>query len=113
MRKMIAWLVPLLLLVACQKPYETQIALGVNNERIDLLSYEAGHCYITVFSNSTWTISLSDTSWARLEYSEGKGIGYVRLEYDDNFSGDKRSLTITVSGSGKTCEILVTQPGLE
>lgn len=112
MRKWIICLVVLLLgTAACQKPYETQIELGVNHEQILLPSSEAGHCYITVFSNGSWTIkTVPAAAWARLEKASGDGIGYVRLDYDENLSGEERSATVVVEGQGKKCEILVTQP---
>lgn len=112
MKKWIFLVLALLLcLTACQKPYQTKVELGVNHEAINLPSFEEGYCYITVYSNGSWTISLTpETDWARLERHSGEGIGYVRLEYDENLDGVERQTTIVVEGQGKKCEILVTQP---
>lgn len=111
-RTLIALLTALAFLVAhsCQKPYETGIDLAVNNEKIEIPSSAEGHCYITVFSNKDWTIALEPAeTWARLDASEGCGIGYVRLDYSENLSGAPRSLEVVVLGVEKVCRIVVTQ----
>lgn len=111
MRKWILALAALLCLAACQKPYRTQIELGVNHERIDLPSFEEGHCFITVFSNGKWTIAVEPAAdWVKLDRASGEGIGYVRLDYTENFGADERSATVAVRGQGKECLIQVTQP---
>ena len=112
MRKMIVLaLSALLAAAACQKPFETSISLGVNNESIVLPSFEEGYCFITVFSNAGWTIRLdSGEDWASLGQSSGKGIGYVKFAYSENLSASPRDARVVVEGSGKRCEILVTQP---
>lgn len=113
MRKWIICAVAVLLgAAACQKPYVTQMDLAVNNEEILLPSFEEGHCYITVFSNSSWSISIRGAAdWAKLDRSGGTGIGYVRLDYQENYSPDEdRNAVVVVSGSGKECQIVVTQP---
>ena len=112
MRRMIVLaLTALLAASACQKPFETSIELGVNNEKIQLPSFEEGHCFITVFSNAAWTIRLdSGEDWASLGQRSGTGIDYVRFDYSENLSAAPREATVVVEGSGKRCEILVTQP---
>lgn len=111
MRKIIAILAAALCLAACQKPYTTKIDLGVNQEEIVLPTALDGHCFITVYSNSSWTISVTEgADWARLGVSSGQGIGYVRLDFTENLGSEERKAKVKVSGSGKTCEILVTQP---
>lgn len=112
MRKWIVCVLALLMMTAaCQKPYKTQIELGVNHEAIDLPSFEAGHCFITVFSTGTWTIKLSPSvDWAKLDHASGEGVDYVRLDYQENLSGDDRSATVVVEGQGKKCTIVVNQP---
>lgn len=109
------WIVCVLILLAsivsCQKPYVTSIDLGVNHETIALPSFEAGHCFITVYSNGSWTIQLSPSvSWARLGQSSGEGIDYVRFDFEENLSGEDRSVNVVVEGQGKKCTIVVTQP---
>ena len=111
MRKLIAIIAAALALAACQKPYTTQIDLAVNHEEIILPSSLEGHCFITVYSNSTWTISVTEgADWASLGASSGEGIDYVRLDFTENLGTVERKATVRVSGSGKTCEIIVTQP---
>ncbi len=111
MRKLIAILVAALAIAACQKPYTTKIDLAVNHEEIILPSAEEGHCFITVYSNSSWTISVTEGSdWASLGAGSGEGIGYVRLNFTENLGTEERKAKVKVSGSGKTCEIIVTQP---
>lgn len=108
----IAFLAALFTAAACQKPFVTGVDLGVNNETIHLLSFEEGHCFITVFSNGSWNIALEPAvSWARLDRASGSGIQYVRLDYDENFDPSPRSVRALVSGQGKTCEIEIIQPG--
>lgn len=111
MRKWIAIVAALLFAAACAKEYKTEIPLGVNHEEIKLPSFEEGHCFITVYSNSTWTIGFeTEPDWARLGQTSGEGIDYVRLDYDENLSGAERSATVVVAGSGKSFSIVVTQP---
>lgn len=111
MRKIIVVIAAILSLVACQKPFETSIELGVNSNTIDLPSFEEGHCYITVFSNGPWTINLSSgADWATLGRNSGEGIGYVRLDYGENLAATWRTASVVVEGSGKKIEILVNQP---
>ena len=112
MKRVIVLMLSALLAVAsCQKPFETSIALGVNNERIQLPSFEQGHCFITVYSNSSWNIRVeAEGEWATLGQQSGTGIGYVRLDYTENLSASPREATVVVEGSGKRCEILVIQP---
>lgn len=113
MRKLLNGFVCLLAVIAlasCHKPYKTELDLAVNQEKITLSSSLGGHCYITVFSNSTWNIELQPkVDWARLDASSGSGIGYVRFDYDDNLGSEPRSVDVVVSGSGKSCRIVVTQ----
>lgn len=107
---MIVILIAVLFLVSCNKPYQTTLELAVNQENIQLPSSLGGHCYITVFSNTSWNIELQPAvDWARLDVSNGSGIGYVRFEYDDNLSSEQRSVDAVVTGSGKTCRITITQ----
>lgn len=111
MRKLIAILAAVLCLAACQKPYTTQIDLGVNSEEIILPSALEGHCFITVYSNASWTIAVTEGSgWATLSEASGEGIGYVRLDFTENFGTEERTAKVKVAGSGKVCEILVIQP---
>ncbi len=108
---MICVLAMLLSLSACQKPYVTTIELGVNHEEIVLPSPEKGHCFITVYSNSSWTIKISPAvNWARLDRSGGEGIAYPRFDYDENLETTERVATVVVEGQGKKCEIKITQP---
>lgn len=101
------------LLFSCRKPYETSIELGVNNEEIILPSAYSGHCYVTIFSNGDWDIEIEPpVNWASLDVTGGSGIGYVRMDYKDNPSDVSRNMDIVVNGSGKTCRIYVTQPGI-
>jgi len=112
MKKLILCALAILLsLWACQKPYQTKIDLGVNHEQIILPSAEEGHCFITVYSNGSWTIKISPSvSWARLDRSSGEGIAYPRLDYEENLDGVERVATVVVEGQGKKCEIKITQP---
>ena len=111
MKKWIIALVTLLCLVACQKPYTTQISLGVNNEQIKLPSFEKGHCFITVFSSGNWTIAIEPAAdWAKLDKSSGEGIAYVRFDYNENLESEERSATVVVRGQGKECITVITQP---
>lgn len=111
MRKWIIVLALLLSFAACQKPYQTKIELGVNNEKIALPSFEQGHCFLTVFSNGSWTIAIEPAAeWASLDKSSGEGIGYVKFSYGENVTPDERSATVVVRGQGKECKTVITQP---
>lgn len=103
-------LIAVLSFASCNKPYQTELDLAVSQEKINLSSSLGGHCYITVFSNTSWNIELQPAvDWARLDVSGGSGIAYVRFDYDDNLGSEPRSVDVVVSGSGKTCRIVVTQ----
>lgn len=106
----IVLLIAVLLFASCNKPYKTELDLSVSQEKILLPSSLGGYCYVTVFSNSSWEVELQPSvDWARLDVSAGRGIGYVRFEYDDNLGSEQRSVDVVASGSGKTCRIVVTQ----
>jgi len=99
-------------MLSCQKPYVTTNELAVSQETIQIPSLAGGHCYISVFSNTDWTIALEPAvDWATLAQSSGSGTGYVKMEYKDNLSGSERSAQIVVRTSSKECRIVVKQPG--
>ena len=57
MKRYIVFMTATLLgLASCTKPFELQLPLAVNNERLDLLSNEAGYCYIPIYSTGAWNI---------------------------------------------------------
>ena len=63
--------------------------------------------FITVTSNVSWTVS-SNTSWLTVSPSSGSNNGSIVVSF--NTSTSSRAGTITVSGSGITRTITVSQP---
>jgi len=109
--KIVVALLALMFLFSCQKPYVTTNELAVSQETIELPSLAGGYCYISVFSNTNWTIAIEPAvNWAVLGQNSGSGTGYVKMVYQDNLSGTARSAEVVVRTSAKECRILVKQP---
>ena len=95
-----------LVMSSCTKP-ETEVSLDVTAQ-YPTLSAEAGDMFVSIRSNSDWTVYLTDGSngaaadWARLNADSGSGDRNLILSYDANTHETlARTLRITVS-CGKT-----------
>ena len=129
MRKYIIVLISAALgLASCVKPFEWNIPLAVNNERINLLSNEAGYCYIPIYSTGEWNISFEQvpadsslvatpqsmssevTEWYRTDVMSGYRNRTVLFTYDANATGSERQILFVVEGEGERCEIIIVQP---
>ena len=130
MKRYIVFMTAMLLgLASCTKPFELQLPLAVNNERLDLLSNEAGYCYIPIYSTGAWTIHFeqapADTTaadapakvtkadsdvWHHTDVTSGVKYRNVHFTYDANATGAERRILFVVEGEGERCEIVIVQP---
>ena len=70
--------------VGCQQRYELDLPLATNADEI-LVTKDAGHSYIMVYSTGNWTIALEkQVSWVALSKSEGSGNEFVQIDYQAN-----------------------------
>ena len=66
---------------------------------------------VTVSSNLSWVASSSNSSWLTVTPTSGSNNGSISVRVSENTSTSSRSGTITVSGSGISRTISVTQSG--
>ena len=75
---------------SCQKTAEFENPLGLLTETTQL-SAEAGHTPILVYSNTQWTVSLTENvDWAGIDRLEGEGMGQVKFYYAENYGPERR-----------------------
>lgn len=96
--------------VSCSKTFETEVELGMEQDKLNLPSFEAGYFYVHIYSSTSWKIQVEDESWLHCEKTSGKGSAYPKFTYDENTADVDRETYITVSSKKKTCRVLVVQP---
>lgn len=75
---------------SCQEKAEFENPLGLLTETT-LLSAEAGSTPILVYSNTHWTVSLTEeVDWAGIDRLSGEGMGQVKFNYAENFGPERR-----------------------
>lgn len=75
---------------SCQEKAEFENPLGLLTETT-LLSAEAGSTPIIVYSNTHWTVSLTEeVDWAGIDRLSGEGMGQVKFNYAENFGPERR-----------------------
>lgn len=84
--------------VGCQQRYELDLPLATNADEI-LVTKDAGHSYIMVYSTGNWTIALEkQVSWVALSKSEGSGNEFVQIDYQANTDLSRGVNIIITSG---------------
>lgn len=113
---------------SCDKPYETTIDLAVDYSDeyggLKFKNAKTGYSYILVTSNSSWTAKVTEEKWCgfipkdqvslydnRTHTVSGSGTQYLKFSVNENYSPAPRTVKFTVTGSGKTIEFTIFQPG--
>ena len=75
---------------SCQQKAEFDRPLGLLTNSTSL-SAEAGSTPILVYSNTQWTVSLTeDVDWAGIDRLSGEGMGQVKFNYAENYGPERR-----------------------
>ena len=109
--KLNALLVGALVLFSCEKPspdYSDRF-LELSLQKTNV-SAKGGTQFLKVESNCSWTLELSDYSWASLNVTSGEGNrNGILFSWEINETGEDRSLTIIANYGSRTVECLFTQ----
>jgi len=90
---------------------EAETELTVSESTVNLGSDSGSSGSFDVTSNISWSVS-DDASWLNCSPQNGFDNGTVTVTAgSENSSTDPRTATVTVSGSGITCNLTVTQSG--
>ena len=101
-----------LLAASCEKPESVAVAeVSVLDSEV---SREKGSMFVNVKCSGDWTLSLqgdsAEVDWATLSPVSGTGNkANVVLKYDENSTGESRSLTIMISSGSRWNKCRVTQ----
>ena len=80
----------LLCMPSCQQKAEFENPLGLLSHEVKLTS-EAGYTPVLVYSNTQWTVSLTENvDWAGIDRLEGEGMGQVKFNYAQNYGPERR-----------------------
>lgn len=80
----------LLCMPSCQQKAEFENPLGLLSHTVNL-SAEAGSTPVLVYSNTQWTVSLTESvDWAGIDRLEGEGMGQVKFNYAENYGPERR-----------------------
>jgi hypothetical protein len=115
MKKYIVILMSLLVLGACQKEWKYSKDISVNSTRLNITSVLEGEFYLPVFSNTSWTVSVSKGGdWLHAQSSSGEGFGQVLFHYASNQSTEARVAEVRLTAStGTVVTVYVVQAGSE
>ena len=95
---------------SCQKKAEFDKPLGLLTETTNL-SAEAGCTPIMVYSNTDWTVSLTeDVDWAGIDRLSGSGMGQVKFNYAENF-GPERVVGVAFEAGAVRDTVYMVQAG--
>jgi len=101
-----------LLAVSCGKEDDPVSTIPTISFRANPADAAAGSQHLTVSATSSWTLSLSDGTWASLNKTSGTSDnGDVTLSYEENTEESSRSITITVKSGSKSNSYTFTQSG--
>ena len=101
----------LLLVQACDKPFEFDRPLAVSSRAVTL-SEKAGSTHVMVYSNGPWTASFTEpVKWASLDQTSGEGINDVVFSYSANYSVSRQVGIVFTSGAVRDT-VMMTQKGL-
>lgn len=97
-------------MISCEKKYELDMPLAVNNEYLNFSS-DAGSTHVVVWANAAWSCAFaSETAWATLQNASGTGLGDFVFEYSENLGAGRRTDVVIHSGE-LTCTIRMYQAG--
>ncbi|MBR1632673.1 MAG: BACON domain-containing protein [Bacteroidales bacterium] len=100
-----------ILVGSCQKGWETEIELGVNNTRINIPWAKAQDTYdfvFPVYSNRSWTIKqVAGGDWLTIGKSKGEGREYIPMQTMPNILSTPRAVRVEVSAGKKTIPVYI------
>ena len=109
-RTILAAAVAAVAVFSCDKPFELDLPLAVNNHKLTLQK-EAGSTHILVYANGPWTAEFSrNIEWASLNKLSGEGNNDLVLSYSANY-GISRNVGIILSAGALKDTISITQIG--
>ena len=109
-RTILAALVAAVAVFSCDKPFELDLPLAVNNHNLTLQK-TAGSTHILVYANGPWTAEFSrNVEWASLNKLSGEGNNDLVLSYSANY-GISRSVGIILAAGALKDTINITQIG--
>lgn len=113
-RRLIIFLLAVLALAGCQKPWTWTGEMSVNSTRINLSKAE-GEFTISVFAGESWDALVTQgADWLKMEETSGSGMGTLHLSHSENQEKTARIATVVLtSSSDKIIEISVVQSGTE
>lgn len=109
--KLNALLVSALVLFSCEKPSPDsgtgRLELSLQKEKV---SAKKGTQFLKIEADGDWTLELSDDSWASLSVTSGSGNrNSIVFTWNNNETGEDRSLTISARYGGRKAECVFTQ----
>lgn len=107
----VAMVAALPMLTACEdKLFESNIALGVNYEKIALVN-QASTTPISIYSNGDWTAHLEpQVNWASIDRTSGSKNEQITLTYSSNPDAIRR-VTLVVKSGSNVRRVLIEQEG--
>lgn len=100
MRRLCLVLMSILVICSCEKKWETSITLGVNSKRLDITTTQEGKFYLPVFSNTDWTISVTQGGqWLITAVANGRGFEDVLFSFSVNEDDNARVAKILLEAS--------------
>lgn len=87
------------IIAGCSKEVKYDSPLTLSADRNELSASE-GSTPVIVYANGTWTASLSEEcTWARIDTTEGDGLGQITFTYDANPSIPRKVVIVVKSGA--------------
>jgi hypothetical protein len=107
-RLILAFVITAFLACGCSKEDPFEGPLGLQSRKI-VLPAETGITPIMVFSNTTWTVSMTPkVSWAGIDRLSGKGSSGLYFSYAANY-GEAREVTLAFEAGGVRDSVVVVQ----
>lgn len=116
MRKIMLCMIFLMLMATgCKEDSAFTYDLGLDTDRILIESIDEGEFILTVYSGTTWALSVTKGSdWLSASQDSGDGVGYVRFTYGASLQTGARIAEIEVKAStDRKMNVLVIQAGSE
>lgn len=108
LRSVMAFAVLVLSVAACSKEDPFEGPLGLQSRRI-VLPAETGVTPVMVFSNTTWTVTMTPkVSWAGIDRLSGKGSSGLYFSYAANY-GEAREVALAFEAGGVRDTVVIVQ----
>ena len=114
-RKGLPFMVALLALLACDKPFSLDLPLAVDSHEYTLTS-KAGEARIFFYTTRPWTLTLepADCSWGSVNRTSGSGeedVEEILFAYEKNADPD-RQVTLVITAGDLQEKITISQTGV-